>query len=66
MSDVETLHERCLQLYLVVLISGMDKTYKSLVGILDFLVVNTTGYSLQTVSNIFLQLERNSVNTDEI
>ena len=66
MSDVETVHELCLQLCLVVLIYRIDKNYKSFVGILDYLVVNTTGYSLQTVSNIFLQLERNSVNTDEI
>ena len=46
MSELETLHELCLQLYLVVLISGVDKYYKSFVGILDYLVVNTTGYSL--------------------
>ena len=46
MSDVETLHELCLQLYLVVLISGIDQNYNSFVGILDYLVVNTTGYSL--------------------
>ena len=38
--------ELCLQLNLVALISGIDKNYKSFVGILDYLVVNTTGYSL--------------------
>ena len=40
---METFHEMCLQLYLVVLTSEIDKNYKSFVGILDYLVVNTTG-----------------------
>ena len=47
MSAMETLQDRCLQLYLAVLTSGIDKKkYKSYFLVLDYLVVNTTGYSL--------------------